>query len=322
MANEFFDSLKAEFKPKPLETLTKEVFLSPDLLKNADDGLKNKFISVLLQSLCVSGFVFIAKQSNIDANEKLKYIFNELKKLDRLRILDLQGEVENDFVLAIEKHNKQIKIIAENSPNKTLLDIKADDFIPAVKSYRKSKETFNMLYSSLLSQAQCAWLIDPYFFIDRKEKCGDALNIMLHHLSSKNLKSTLWINCANKSSKYDKKQRKFVDDKIDDTNHHILKKWKNLLFEYKEKYPNVEVKIYAWSGDKSFHDRFLVTNQIGISSGKGFDIEPSADSTFSILPDNMRSAEIGKFYNGNNLKFKLIAMVTADKISNKYEEQK
>ena len=30
MANEFFDSLKAEFKPKPLETLTKEVFLSPD----------------------------------------------------------------------------------------------------------------------------------------------------------------------------------------------------------------------------------------------------------------------------------------------------
>ena len=51
-----------------------------------------------MQSLCVSGFVFIAKQSNIDANEKLKYIFNELKKLDRLRILDLQGEVENDFV--------------------------------------------------------------------------------------------------------------------------------------------------------------------------------------------------------------------------------
>ena len=82
MTNEFFDSLKAEFKPKPLETLTKEVFLSPDLLKNADDGLKNKFISVLLQSLCVSGFVFIAKQSNIDANEKLKYIFNELKKFN------------------------------------------------------------------------------------------------------------------------------------------------------------------------------------------------------------------------------------------------
>lgn len=307
--------------------LTKIFFISPDLLGDGKIFIYDyriKLLSVFLQTISTSGFIIEGNKSIFDSLLKVEFQDDNLTDREkeiikrkhcqefqsiRIRLEDTGRLIsaniinaqnsEEDIIKKIKQKFSQIDIISNKISNcYSLNSINADDFLPLVRLYPKNFDTFNMLFRGILPQTKRVWLFDPYFFID-KPKNKKVLNLILENLSKKEIK--LEIHCSNES--YGQTQS---------ISNETLKEWQKILNNLFIKYSNVTISIYYWAKNKNFHDRFLITSHIGISSGRGFDIQSQADSTFSILPYDMLDTIKSQFRPKN---FDLFAKITKDKIS-------
>lgn len=279
--------------------LLKEICITPHIfeLTDAKDGAW-KDINSLLEVLADSGFILglnnkdwnRAVMTKINClNPKVKdRLTSSLKVLkDRNRIV---GHPKDDVVVCENEADwfavgKQLDDIREfygiiaTQPFKEkaitlekLGDIKISEHFgfPGSMQVLKTGENFQKILLPFLSYSKKVTVIDPYFYLDKKQ-CRDSLNIIAQcfmERRGKRDKGRISIHC-----KWDNDRSEFA-----------VPKWLGEITSISKKFQH-SIDLSAWEGlDSSIklHDRYIVTNQSGLVSAAGTDIDDRQFSEWSI----------------------------------------
>jgi len=75
--------------------------------------------------------------------------------------------------------------------------------------------------------------------------------------------------------------------------------WNQKLLSLTQSYPSIRFEVSLWSGQQTsanehIHDRFIITDQCGISVPRGLDIQ-STSTKWSLLDEEDRRDELHKY---------------------------
>lgn len=133
------------------------------------------------------------------------------------------------------------------------------------------------IIAPILAYAEIATIIDPYFDLS-KTRYADALKIICECLGNHHghhEKSIIDIHTSVKP----------LTDKNDIFDWKFANPWVQQLQKFEQQFGHT-ISIHVWEDHKKtdeWHDRWIITNQCGITIGKGSDISNSTDSTWGII---------------------------------------
>jgi len=194
------------------------------------------------------------------------------------------------FTGEVEKPNSKTYTVEEVMEHDLLDGLSTGlNLVHAIENIRKHVEDF-LLYAKKLT------IIDPYFTYNQKD--DDAL-MMYAELFGKR-----------RGNRY--KNKKMIvhtlyntKDRYHDPDSDAYKdRWITVCKRIHEKYHH-RITINLWD-DRSMHDRFMITNQGGISAGRGFGINEKLDSYWVLMDDNTRSQKLNYFNPNVNPNIKLV----------------
>ena len=305
--------------------MLKEVCITPQLFEESvliNDSAIWKDVKHLLDSLAIGGYIIglnnkdwikaVYRTINQIENQKYKELFRKLieRLKDRNRIvghpkstiaphtedewLTIAKEIDSvrsvDYIFATQQYCDSV-----TTPD-MLEDMNiAETFGNAGTIHAiKSKKELERIFLPLLSYARKVTIIDPYF-----------------DLSTQRYKTTLELiaKCF--------KNKRGIRDKGEITIHCSSKvkvnrtKWKEVIGTIYQKYGHI-INIKVWESQQDnikMHDRYIITDQVGIISGAGTDKDDYQQSEWGIK-EHETSYEILKQYNENfSSPFKLIEEV-------------
>lgn len=224
--------------------------------------LKNSYLMQTFKNLADRKKIEYCKESGIKPQNEKDWL-NIAKGIDSEEKIDFIFATNSSLVDGIECH-----ILDE------LLGELGDRCSkPADIKCLKNSENLEKIFQNVLRYARKVQIIDPFFYIDEK-KSLDSLLIMAESVgknvvSNIAVKPRIIVNCYYKKDK-------FFDG--------ITTKWENILKEIMAN-KGVMIEIIVWNS-RDFsdrHERYLLTDKIGIKSGAGFDILDNQDSNFSTI---------------------------------------
>lgn len=289
-------------------SLFKEVALTPHVFdKNKLLDNERKFEKLLnaLEGLSESGLlvgVYSNWYENINKFIEAYDDFNKdemegvLKHLhDRQRIVHVQNQLcdNNDeecwisqaikinqirafeIILATQQHSNTKSL--DEIDRKTLKDAfqnKGSIVLP------QTKENMQKLLMPILAYAEIAKVCDPYFNLS-KERYEDALDIVCQMLGNHHGTRETAIIEIHTSAKTLLDKNSMLDWSLSDN-------WSRKIRNFQKLYGH-QIVTHVWEdkrGNDEWHDRWLITNQCGITLGKGSDVSKWTDATWGILDYN------------------------------------
>jgi len=153
---------------------------------------------------------------------------------------------------------------------------------------RKKEEDYENILRPLLRHAKTLSLIDPYLsclprFMKTVSLCVKLLGKRIQDV----MPGRIHIHAGN-------------PEKIPGNNEPVpnrLDTWERKLLPIVSAYPH-RVEVFLWNiriGREDFHDRFVITDQCGISVPGGLDCKPTTSTTWSLLDEDVRRYWLG-FY--------------------------
>lgn len=313
-------------------SLFKEVALTPHVFdKNKLLDNERKFEKLLnaLEGLSESGMLvgvysnwyeninkFIEAYDDFDKDE-MEGVLKHLH--DRQRIVHVQNQLcdKDDEECWISQATKLNQIRAfeiilatqQNYNTKSLDEIDRKTLKDAfqnkgAKVLPQTKENMQKLLMSILAYAEIAKVYDPYFNLSKK-RYEDALNIVCQTLGSHHgAKETAIIDIHTSA--------KTLLNNIDMLDWSLSDNWSSKIRNFQKLYGH-QIVIHVWEdkrGNDEWHDRWLITNQCGITLGKGSDISEWHDATWGIL-DYVEIPNLECKFDSNNNKYNHIALVNA-----------
>lgn len=141
----------------------------------------------------------------------------------------------------------------------------------------QTEENMKEIIAPILAYAEISTIIDPYFDLS-KPRYADALKIICECLGNHHgiqEKSIIDIHTSVKP----------LTDKNDIFDWKFANPWVQLLQKFEQQFGHT-ISIHVWEDHKKtdeWHDRWIITNQCGITIGKGSDISNWTDSTWGII---------------------------------------
>jgi hypothetical protein len=276
--------------------MLKEVFISPQVFTEPTINPSSwKDIKYLLENLLNSGYIIGVKRKKWikDVNQNISRLEPRVKDhlmriitvlKDRNRIVDhpsLDSQIDNeqdwlDFVLKLNAQRKLKSIFATHSQGNILtpdyledININEEFGVPGSQSLILSSDNIANILTPFLSYAKKLTIIDPYFHL-HESRYEESLRIMAGLLGERRgekQSGTIVINC-----KWAPK----------------LKNYKNFSTNIKNEIQNEsghKIDINCWEEQENkikMHDRYLITNQSGLVSAAGTNIDDFQQSEWSI----------------------------------------
>lgn len=288
-----------------------------------------KDLNSLLQVLSISGFILglngkdwartvSNKLWKIDPKikDKLSATLSLLRNRDRIvghpKAVSFSGSHEDDWFNVAQELNEIrdfYRIIATQPYGgkalsiEQLEDINISEEFGFTGSTQILKTTDNLykLLLPFLSYSKKVTIIDPYFYLDRHQ-CKKTLGIVakcFRERRGKKESGSIIIHC-----KWD-----------DEKSSYNVEKWKNIINKTSKTH-NHRIELCAWErrdDSVKLHDRYIITNQSGLVSAAGTDIDDWQQSEWSIK-DYGELSKILSQYNKNSSPFELKCTVTASSI--------
>ena len=301
--------------------MLKEFCITPQVFDAKNLSSYYPYLKILLEIIESSGYIIDLNngawaratrniinnsQQNENQKNKLNSIYDFLK--DRHRIVghpkgSISPNTEEDWLSVIEELNnlRELNVVLATKKYKSttltleqLEDINISESfgITGSEHYVKSAKELKIIFLPLLSYAKKVTIIDPYFNISIP-RFKDTLYLIAQTFKEKRgtrtSGGTITINLSIKVfiKKYDNQDSKeeldkIISQRINDSYH---KKWKKIIEDIYIKYQH-SVKIYVWDRKEEdtlkMHDRYIITDQAGISSAAGTDKDEYQLSEWSI----------------------------------------
>ena len=300
--------------------MLKEVFISPQVFTEPTINPYNwKDIKYLLENLKSSGYIIGVRRKkwikdvmwNISrlepkVKDHLMHILTGLKDRDRIvdhPISEDTIEAESgwlEFILKLNELRSLHSIIATHSDQNMmsldqLEDVNINDEygISGSNSFMLSEENMEIILLPFLSYAKKITIIDPYFYLNY-DRYENSLNLIARMLGERRGElrqvGSITIHCkwASKLNNY-------------------KKVWANIIGDIHERYGHT-INVFAWEecdGDLKMHDRYIISNQAGLVSAAGTNIDDLQQSEWSIK-DYRELGTIMAHYKENSSPFKLM----------------
>jgi len=301
--------------------MLKEFCITPQVFEAKNLVSYYPYLKILLEIIESSGYIIDLNngewsratrtilnnsQQNENQKNKLNSIYDFLK--DRHRIVShpkssISPNTEEDWLSIIDELNKlrklNVVLSTKKYRNTTLTLEQLEDIniserfgITGSEHYVKSAKELKNIFLPILSYAKKVTIIDPYFNIS-VPRFKDTLYLIAQTFKEKRGRrtsgGTIIINLSIKVfiNRHDNQTSKVELDEIISRriNDAYYKKWKKIIEDIYEKYQH-SVKIYVWDRKKEdtlkMHDRYIITDQAGISSAAGTDKDEYQLSEWSI----------------------------------------
>lgn len=245
---------------------------------------------------------------------------NLLKKCIELKDLNYDIFEDEDKWIEVSKKLHVDKIFSSKKTNYTYEiddlngDIGKKCAKPADISIEKTSKNLSKIFENILVSASSIKIIDPYFYIDQDKSFRPLEQII--DILDKNKTTNIYINCYVRYNKLDYKKINMIQntelkakEKEKQKQEQTQKAVKNMQKSINElkKYTHVNITIYFWDAENynDNHERYLITNKIGIKSGAGFDDYDDGNvavkSNISIISEERRR-ELDKIFPNTNPK--------------------
>ncbi len=281
----------------------------------------------ILESLIDSGIIigasnswkedvnhFLSQYDDADKDE-LENLLEMLSKRNRLSFSPSHKELrdERSWIDAIEKLNKQrsFDFAAGTISSQSISVLEDIDR----KAYMNSgatiqKQTINnikKILNPVLAYAEIIKIFDPYFKI-QEDRFFNVLELMCEKLGNGYEEDEGYIIDIHTSVKSMLNKKKEFDW---ETASGWVHKIKSLEKRYNHK---ITIKIWEDTDKNKWHDRWLITDQCGVSMGKGSDTGNWTDATWGLLDwEDLPKIE-DKFIEGKNL-YHYIGSITSNSIN-------
>ncbi len=311
-------------------SIFKEVTFTPQVFDKeyifANHRRFGKLIGIL-ESLIESGVVIAASdtwKNDVDFflnlyddsdKDELENLLETLSKRNRLSSSSSHKVLtdEKSWIDAIEKLNKQRSFdfsagtITDKSI-KVLEDISSKSYLNSGATIQKQTITnIEKILKPILSYAEIIKIYDPYFKIQEKR-----------------FFSVLELICKKLGNGYSDNEDCFIDihtsvktmiNKKNEFDWETAKNWIQKIQSLEKQYKHeITIKIWEDTDKNKWHDRWLITDQCGVSMGKGSDTGNWTDATWGLLDwEDLPKIE-DKFNEGKNL-YHFIGKVTSDGIA-------
>ena len=163
-----------------------------------------------------------------------------------------------------------------------------------------TKENIEAYIKDFLLYAKKLTIIDPYFTYNKRD---DEALYMYAELFGKR-RGNRYKNRKIIIHTFYNKNDRYHDPDSDAYQDHWISVCKRIYERYQYK-----VTINLWD-DRSMHDRFMITNQGGISSGRGFGINDTLNSYWSLMDQHVLSEKLNYFNSNANPDLKLALSLT------------
>ena len=249
----------------------------------------------ILESLIESGIVigasdtwkndvdyFLNKYDDSDRDE-LENLLETLSKRNRLSfpLTNKKLTDEKSWIDAIEKLNKQRSFdfaagtITDKSI-KMLEDIDRKSYLNSGATIQKQTITnIEKILKPILSYAEIIKIYDPYFKIHEK-RFFSVLELICKKLGNGYLDNEGYSIDIHTSVKSMLNKNEF--------NWETVKNWIQKIQSLEKQYKHeITIKIWEDTDKNKWHDRWLITDQCGVSMGKGSDTGNWTDATWGLL---------------------------------------
>ena len=311
--------------------MLKEICITPQIFDKSQliDKLLWKDTKSLLEAISLGGYIvglnnsdwkkIVRVKINEIDNNKVKDLFNTLITiLDKRNLIvghpkdnNISPKTEDEWINIAYKLNSIYKfysILATKSYNNINTTIEELEYININEKFGitgskhsiKTEEELEKIFIPILLYAKKVIIIDPYFDIE-KPRYKTTLNIIAKFFKNRRgIKDggTIYINCSSKI--------------------YPSSNWKDIINKIYQDYGHIVI-INIWERQKDnikMHDRYIITNQIGIISASGTDKDLYQQSEWAIK-DYTTLDDILQQYKENSSPFKLKYIVTSTDIENK-----
>ncbi len=311
-------------------SIFKEVTFTPQVFEKeyifANHRRFGKLIGIL-ESLIESGIVIAASNtwrndvdfflSAYDESDKdeLENLLETLSKRNRLSFLSYDKKLidEKSWIGTIEKLNQKrsFDFAAGTVTNKTIKvieDIDRKSYLNTGATIQKQTlSNIEKILKPILSYAEIIKIFDPYFKI-QQDRFSTVLELICKKLGSGyslNENNIIDIHTSVKS---------MINSK-NEFDWEMAKGWIQKIQSIEKQYRHeITIKIWEDTDKNKWHDRWLITDQCGVSMGKGSDTGNWTDATWGLLDwEDLPKIE-DKFIEGKNF-YHFIGKVTSDGIS-------
>ncbi len=280
---ETLEILKASSKNGIIISLNKDEWIRESLIRlnYLSPHLKDKILS-LFKRLKDANLIVKIPKSTINASSESEWI---------AVANDSQNGIPFGMIVATQHMNEHIYTPIEMIDS----EIWEEKNQPTLY-IEQSEANMEKHLATFLRYAQKIQIIDPYFNI-QKGRYKKSLEIISRLFSSRRgfkMGRSIVIHC-----KYDE----FITN---DANYTAL--WKQMKEDIFKTYGHT-CMIYIWKeSDKKMHDRFIITDQFGLSIGAGLDIREQNKTSWSLIDNNTKS-EVLKDYQENSSPFELAKVI-------------
>lgn len=154
----------------------------------------------------------------------------------------------------------------------------------------QNRENMKNQLAPLLRYARKVTLIDPYFNVAQK-RFKDTLELIAECLSERRgerLKESQIIINARYVDEY---SAKYYNDRTDTAEYE--QRWQE-VFKTIQRRDGHKCRLQVWDDNKLMHDRYIITDQCGVSVGLGLDMDysDSRESSWGMLRNDLLSAKL------------------------------
>lgn len=307
--------------------MLKDIFICPQVFTEPTLNSSNwKDIKYLLENIMNSGYIVAIKRKkwirdtngNISRLEpKVKYQLLELIKVlkSRERIVEhpiFESNIDEEsgwlnYALQLNEKRHLFSILSSSALESTLtleqleeININEKFGVTGSKRFTLSSENIEKLLIPFLSYAKKITIIDPYFYI-HESRYEDSLRIIAKLLGERRGEKqacTIIVNCK-------------WADKINTNGR--KEKWEKTIFKIKNE-SGQSIEINCWEeqeGSIKMHDRYLITNQSGLVSAAGTNIDENQQSEWSIK-DYREQGDVLSQYKSNSSPFNLMYKISTE----------
>jgi len=305
--------------------MLKDVFICPQVFTEPTLNSSNwKDIKYLLENIMNSGYIVALKRkqwirdtngniSKLEPKVKgpLLKLIKTLKSRERIvehPISESTIDEESDwlnYALQLNEKRHLFSIFSNRALESTLtleqleeININEKYGLTGSKTFTLSSENIEKLLIPFLSYAKKITIIDPYFYIheSRYENSLRIIAKLLGERRGEKQASAIIVNC------------KWVG-KINN----FKRVWENTISEIKNE-SGQSIEINCWEeqeGSIKMHDRYLITNQSGLVSAAGTNIDVNQQSEWSVK-DYREQEDILSQYKSNSSPFNLIYKLSTE----------
>lgn len=316
-----------------VDSIFKEVSFTPQTFEKefieANNRRLGKLIAIL-ESLIDSGIIIAASDSwqkkvfeflsyfDDSDRDDLSTLLEVIDSRNRLAIYSGEKKLENESAWISELsrlNNKRafsfISGTIDQDVIKPVESIEREAYlnVGAIVS-TQTVENMRMILTPVLGYAEDVKIIDPYFNLSKKTYT-DALHVIAdtlgnHHGKTEHFEITIQTSI------------KSLLDKNKALDFGLAKEWSRKIQFFEKQYGH-SIIVNIWEDLKEedqWHDRWIITNQCGITMGKGSDISEWTDATWGLLDWN-EIPNIANKFNHNRQTYNLIASINHLSITKK-----